>query len=125
MARYIFLHATQFLAVLLFSTNINNYSLCGDLQLDTKTLSGFTSSQCGMSEGLLPCMTQPHHHLGLYLTCPQCIFLTQGLPLPESPKPYMHFFPLRYYARSSTSTCRVVLTTIKWSLLWASDPKGS
>jgi hypothetical protein len=35
MARYNFLHATKFLA-LLFSTDINDYSLCGDMQLDTK-----------------------------------------------------------------------------------------
>jgi hypothetical protein len=37
MARYVFVHTTQFLALLLFSTNINDYSLRGDPQLDTKS----------------------------------------------------------------------------------------
>jgi hypothetical protein len=119
MARYIFLHATQFLALLLLSTNVNNYSPCGDLQLDTKKnhkqvyqqsmwhVGGFSSQH---DSAMPPPGFIPHHMSTMHI--------------PHS-RPYMHFFPFHYYARYSTSTCQVVLTTIKWPFLWASDPKGS
>jgi len=102
MAWYIFLHATQLLALLLFSTNINDYSLCGDPQLDTEN-PVLTHQQSVWHVIGSSSLHDSCHHLDSYLTtCPQCIFLTLGLSSPESPKPSnMHFFPLHYYASSS------------------------
>ena len=105
MARYSFLHATKFVTFLLFSTNVNDYSLCGDTQLDTKNPEYHQQSMCHVigSSSLHDSAAPPPEFIPHQMTTIESL-----MHIPHSKYSYQNhqnlltcIFSRYYYARSS------------------------